>query len=113
MSTKKYSPMTPDERMELIDPEHCDEFMGYLRENKRNADHPHGYDHDHSHVPKVSWRLITMIILNDLVFVAKLVTGYITQSLSLQSDAWHMLSDPASLVVGLIAHRMSKRPSTS
>jgi Co/Zn/Cd efflux system component len=105
--------MIPNERMELIDPEYCDEFMGYLCENTRNTDHPHGYDHDDSHGPKVSSRLITIIILNGLILVAELLTGYITQSLSLQSDAWHVLFDQVSLIVGLMAHQMSKRPSTS
>jgi cobalt-zinc-cadmium efflux system protein len=51
-----------------------------------------------------------MIVLNGIVFIAELVTGFITHSLSLQSDAWHMLSDQAALCIGLIAHRMSKRP---
>jgi zinc transporter 1 len=102
-----------DDKMRLIDPRNCEEFMTYFDERKREGKHGHGHDHDHSHSSKLSWRLITMIILNGLVFIAELVTGYITQSLSLQSDAWHMLSDQASLVIGLIAHRMAKRPPTS
>jgi cation diffusion facilitator family transporter len=51
-----------------------------------------------------------MIGLNGIVFAAELITGFITHSLSLQSDAWHMLSDEASLIIGLVAHQMSKRP---
>jgi cobalt-zinc-cadmium efflux system protein len=105
-----------DDQLTLIDPTKCEQFLTYLHEHDHDAKHDHNHDHehehDHSHVPNVSWRLITMIILNGIVFVAELVTGYITQSLALQSDAWHMLSDQASLVIGLIAHRMSKKPPT-
>jgi cobalt-zinc-cadmium efflux system protein len=50
-----------------------------------------------------------MIALNGIVFIAELISGYITHSLSLQSDAWHMLSDEASLIIGLVAHHLSKR----
>jgi zinc transporter 1 len=86
--------------------------MNYLHERDSHG-HDHHHGHDHSHVPQVSWRLTLMIGLNGLVFIAELVTGYITRSLSLQSDAWHMLSDQASLCIGLIAHRMSKKPPTA
>jgi cation diffusion facilitator family transporter len=113
MNIKEHLSKNTDEQMELIDPTHCDEFMTFIREHREKQTHDHGHNHDHNHVPKVSWRLITMIILNGLVFIAELVTGYMTKSLSLQSDAWHMLSDQASLIIGLIAHRMSRRPPTA
>jgi zinc transporter 1 len=53
-----------------------------------------------------------MIILTGTVLVAELATEHITKSLSLQSDAWHMLSDEISLIIGLIARRLSKKPPT-
>jgi zinc transporter 1 len=103
------NPADPDEPACLIEPANCQEFLNLLH-TQAGAGH---HDHDHSHVPEVSWRLLTMIGLNFFVFVAELVTGYITKSLSLQSDAWHMLSDEASLFIGYFAHRLSKRPPTS
>jgi cation diffusion facilitator family transporter len=112
INTHEHPSTHMDDGMRLIDPTNCEEFMTYLDERRQDGKHGHDHGHDHSHAPKVSWRLITMIILNGLVFIAELVTGYVTQSLSLQSDAWHMLSDQASLVIGLIAHRMAKKPPT-
>jgi zinc transporter 1 len=100
-----------DDQVRLIDPAHCKEFIDFLHEREGHG-HEH-HDHDHSHAPKVSWRLIAMIVLNGIVFVAELVTGFITKSLSMQSDAWHMLSDQASLCIGFAAHRMAKKPPTS
>ena len=97
----------------LIEPQNCEEFMEYIHDREHHAHgHGHGHDHCHGHVPKAAWRLITMIVLNALVFLAELITGYITKSLALQSDAWHMLSDEASLIVGLIAHQLGKRMPT-
>jgi cation diffusion facilitator family transporter len=95
----------PDESTRLMDAD-CQDFL------HSHLDHLEEHEHDHSHVPEMSWRLVFMIVLNGIVFVAELVTGFITGSLSLQSDAWHMLSDQAGLCIGLAAHRMSKRPPT-
>jgi cation diffusion facilitator family transporter len=115
--TQMTSKSNIDDHLILFDPAKCEEFLTYLHDHEHESDHEHHHghehEHDHSHVPNVSWRLITMVILNGVVFIAELVTGYITQSLALQSDAWHMLSDQASLIIGLIAHRMSKKPPTS
>ncbi|OHS97290.1 cation efflux family protein [Tritrichomonas foetus] len=122
----------------LINPENCEEFMKHLQNEQNNGhddhghnhdhdhdhngdkknkhdhnhkhEHEHDHDHDHSHVPKSTWRLITMICLNIVFLLAELITGFITHSLALQSDAFHMISDEASLCIGLAAHKLSKRP---
>lgn len=101
--------------LHLINPKNCEEFVEHFHSHEHEHGHGHSHDHGHchSHVPNATWRLVTMIALNALVFIAELVTGYITKSLALQSDAWHMLSDEASLIVGLIAFRLSKRAPTS
>ncbi|OHT12959.1 cation diffusion facilitator family transporter containing protein [Tritrichomonas foetus] len=104
----------------LLNPNNCQEFIQYLHEKQEGQEHDHdhhhhhghdhGHDHDHSHIPKARWRLITMIVLNAIIFLVELISGFVTKSLSLQSDAFHMLSDEASLVIGLIAHNLSERP---
>lgn len=96
---------------ELLDPKNCEGFVHYIHEKQeREAEYEHGHHHHHHHAPKARWRLITMIVLNAIVFLVELITGFITKSLSLQSDAFHMLSDEASLIIGLIAHNLSERP---
>jgi len=54
-----------------------------------------------------------MIVLTGVFFFAELFTGFITKSLSLQSDAFHMLSDEAGLIIGLIAHGLSQKKKTN
>ena len=96
----------------LLDPSDCTHFLenAHIHEDEDHHAHNHEeHDHDHSHVSKVTWRLIAMIILTGIMFLAELITGFVTSSLSLQSDAFHMLSDEASLIIGLICHKISKR----
>ncbi|WP_371366493.1 Metal cation efflux system protein CzcD [Sporomusa rhizae] len=45
-------------------------------------------------------------------FAAKLVGGYMTNSLALISDAWHLLTDLLSLIFSWLALRASSRPPT-
>lgn len=61
---------------------------------------------------KSTWRLITMITLNGIFFFVELITGISTHSLALQTDAFNMLSDEASVIIGLVVHRFSKKNST-
>ena len=102
----------------LLDPSDCTHFMesAHMHEHEHDHDHDHGHhhhDHDHGHVDKVTWRLFVMLFLTGAMFLAELITGFVTKSLSLQSDAWHMLSDEASLIIGLICHKISKKPPTN
>lgn len=57
-------------------------------------------------------KLIISIILTSIFFVAGIITGLLTGSLSLQSDAYHLLSDLASLITGLVANHLSKSKPT-
>ena len=52
---------------------------------------------------------ISMMALTSSFFIVEIVVGYLTNSMSLVADSFHMLSDIASLVVGYIAVRYSER----
>jgi solute carrier family 30 (zinc transporter), member 1 len=52
-----------------------------------------------------------MISLTVTFFIVELVVGNITKSVALTADAFHMLSDVISLIIGIIAVRFSKRRS--
>lgn len=54
-------------------------------------------------------RLGIMFLLVGLFCIAELVTGAITRSLALLSDALHMLSDAMAILIGLFAARMAQR----
>ncbi|XP_028828467.1 calcium/manganese antiporter SLC30A10 isoform X1 [Denticeps clupeoides] len=54
-------------------------------------------------------RLIFMLVITVVLFVAEIVAGYVGNSIALVSDAFNMLSDLVSLCVGLAASRLSRR----
>ncbi|XP_056617450.1 zinc transporter 10 [Triplophysa dalaica] len=54
-------------------------------------------------------RLILMIVITVIFFVAEIVAGYVGNSIALVSDSFNMLSDILSLCVGLTAARVSRR----
>eukprot|EP00050_Salpingoeca_kvevrii_P015882 m.50839 g.50839 ORF g.50839 m.50839 type:complete len:434 (+) comp6572_c0_seq2:34-1335(+) len=56
-----------------------------------------------------SGRLTVMLALTSTFFFVEVVVGYTSNSLALVADAFHMLSDVLSLIVGLYAVRIAKR----
>lgn len=50
---------------------------------------------------------VTMTLLLGSFFLVEIVVGYVTNSMALIADAFHMLSDVASLVVGFLALQYS------
>lgn len=51
-------------------------------------------------------KLYIMVVLTSAFFVAELVVGLLTNTLSLVADSFHMLSDALSMVVGIVALRV-------
>jgi cation diffusion facilitator family transporter len=56
---------------------------------------------------KVRKVLIITLILNLLVMILKFVVGIITNSLSLQADALHSVTDSANNILGLVTNQLS------
>lgn len=81
----------------------------------------HDHAHDHSHVKEKKKRrwltktqsLIFMLFLTSTFFLVELIVGNITKSNALVADAFHMLSDVISLIIGLVAIRISKRTASA
>jgi hypothetical protein len=66
--------------------------------------HTHGsHDHHHQEFKMNRNKLIVMTVMVFVVFVAELSVGFIANSLALLSDAFHMLSDFMSLIIGAVA----------
>lgn len=53
-----------------------------------------------------SGRIIILLVLNIIMFLAEIVVGYMTGSLALIADAFHMLSDLLSQIIALYAIRV-------
>ncbi|XP_078494035.1 proton-coupled zinc antiporter SLC30A1-like [Ciona intestinalis] len=77
-----------------------------LMENGQD-NHGHGFCGKIVHT-KTS-RLSSMLGLIVVYFLAEAVVGHLTSSLTLIADSFHMLSDALSLIVALVAVRLSKR----
>ncbi|MGY6023472.1 cation diffusion facilitator family transporter [Streptomyces spinosirectus] len=83
-------------------------------------DHDHGHAHGggghagHSHGVSADadrrWLAIALTLIT-VFMAAEVVVGVIASSLALISDAAHMLTDAASIVLALIAMRLSARPA--
>ncbi|KAK3753497.1 hypothetical protein QZH41_017997 [Actinostola sp. cb2023] len=56
-----------------------------------------------------SGTVMWMMSLTSSFFLVEIVVGYMTNSMALVADSFHMLSDVMSLIIGLIALRYSKR----
>ncbi len=77
-----------------------------------HGDAGHGHGHGHGHGGGSVERLRAALVLTASFFVVEVVAGFYTHSLSLLSDAGHMLTDSGALVLALIAQRIAGRPRT-
>ncbi|WBP89800.1 cation diffusion facilitator family transporter [Kitasatospora cathayae] len=76
--------------------------------------HSHGGHGGHSHgvAADADRRWLVSALALILVFMAgEVVVGFAAQSLALISDAAHMLTDAASIVLALVAMRLAARPA--
>jgi len=56
-------------------------------------------------------RLTLTFLVTIIILLSEVIGGYLSNSLALLSDAGHMASDALALAIGLVAARISKRPS--
>src|SRR5262245_901778 len=70
-------------------------------------DHAHSHDHEHSHP---GYTLSAAAIVTIAFALAEAVGGWWTGSLALVSDAGHMITDAAALVLGALAARVARLP---
>lgn len=56
-------------------------------------------------------RLAVTFVVTVLILAGEVVGGYLSNSLALLSDAGHMVTDALAIALGLVAARISKKPS--
>jgi cobalt-zinc-cadmium efflux system protein len=79
----------------------------FKKEKIKMGDH-HGHQHTIDSKKMIHKAFIVVIELNSLFVVIEFIVGLIANSLSLLSDAGHNLSDVVSLVLALLAFRLSQ-----
>src|SRR6478672_13821910 len=67
---------------------------------------------NHQHYPKPKNRLILVFFLSTLYLVSTIVVVFLTNSLSLLSEAGHMLADVGGLALALLAINYARKPPT-
>jgi cobalt-zinc-cadmium efflux system protein len=90
----------------------------HLHEHTNGHSHDHSHEHDdghhHSHsgghVHVAQDKLKIAIVLGIVILAAEITGGLWANSLALLSDAGHMLTDVASLVVAWLAIKISSNP---
>ncbi|MEV5837056.1 cation diffusion facilitator family transporter [Nocardia sp. NPDC052112] len=86
---------------------HCDH-------SSKHGDHSdkHGHSHDHGVSADSNPRWLAIALALIVAFMlAEVVVGVLAHSLALISDAAHMLTDAASIVLAMIAIRLARRPA--
>ena len=70
------------------------------------------HDHSHAVVGKDNERALWLsLYLTGAFMIAEVITGVLSNSLALISDAAHMFTDTAALAIALVAIRVGKRPA--
>ncbi|MCX8514475.1 MAG: hypothetical protein RL017_277 [Pseudomonadota bacterium] len=81
-------------------------------DNHSNIKHSHHHSHlDNMRDTNSSVLKFCLIITFCFSFI-EAISGYLTNSVTLQSDALHMLTDAAGLLIAYFANNISKRPAT-
>lgn len=78
-----------------------------------NHEHHCHNAHEHSHQTHLQKKFKIAVLVTFCVFLGELIGGIWSGSLALLSDAVHVMSDAASLLISWLAIHLSTRPATS
>lgn len=98
--------------------EHVHGDSSHSNIDHQHHDHDHEHAHGHSHnsgemIRETSGRVLFWCLIFTFSFsIVEGVAGYLINSIALQSDAVHMLTDAAGLMIAWFANVISKRPAT-
>lgn len=77
-----------------------------------SADHikRHDFLSRNSHLPSSEKRTFYVIILTVITMLVEIVAGYLTGSMALLADGWHMFSHAGALLITFITYRLAQSP---
>jgi cobalt-zinc-cadmium efflux system protein len=87
---------------------------GHEHSGHDHSGHDHsGHDHSHTHAAMTNRRRLAFVLALTIAYMlAEAVGGFLTNSLALISDAGHMLTDIAALLLAMLALWFTGRPAT-
>lgn len=116
MTEQKYSNYLNHEDYQEGKP-HDDDNHSNTDEPHHHRHHHHGHSHSHdhsSHARDANSKVLAFCLSVTFLFaMIEGIGGYFTHSITLQSDAVHMLTDAAGLLIAFVANIISKRPATT
>lgn len=86
---------------------------GHSHTHTHGHGHSHEHGHDHSYVNTPLKALAIAATVTGVIFFAELIGGLVSGSLALLSDAMHMLSDAAGLIIALLAAVVGNKAASS
>jgi cation diffusion facilitator family transporter len=72
------------------------------------ADHHHNFLLDDEAIAKNERKTLFVILLTSSMMVIEIFAGYITSSMALLADGWHMASHAGALSISFIAYRLAQ-----
>lgn len=79
------------------------EPMGHL-----NHEHDHNYLLDDHTISKNERKTLFVVLLTSITMVVEVAAGYLTSSMALLADGWHMASHAGALTISLVAYKLAK-----
>lgn len=77
--------------------------------NHQSHGHHHSHDHHHHHDDLHGKSLLWATVLNLSITIVQVVGGFISNSLSLLSDALHNLADSSAIFIAFVAGKISRK----
>jgi len=76
--------------------------------NHNNHKHEHNYLLDDEIISRNERKTFLVVLLTTATMAIEIVAGYITSSMALLADGWHMSSHAAALTISLVAYKLAK-----
>lgn len=70
--------------------------------------HSHNYLLNDETISRNERRMFIVVALTSVMMVAEVVAGYLTSSMALLADGWHMASHAGALTIGLMAYKLAR-----
>ena len=83
-----------------------DQNHGHEHHHHHHEDHNHSHSHGNKFGCSETLRLSIMIVMITLFFCLEITAGRITNSITLVTDSFHMLSDVIALFIALCSSRV-------
>lgn len=81
-------------------------------ERQSEYDDEHDYIADDHHLKKNEVRTFWVVVLTAAMMCVEIVAGYLTGSMALLADGWHMASHATALFIALMAYRLARSTTT-